>query len=197
MKLNNIKFILPLFIAIFSASSYGFTDAIELDERMSLNIEPADYFQKATYNISYPGSDAWLDNGKFHVTDKMPACLIVVSGNDSLDAKQLEKFINELDVTTRNERKLPLESYKGTWTFVDRDPFNSSFIDTPYIIKTKNNLTFGQLLQYVGGTQDSRVSIYFDRGCADLATRAYLPEQANIQVKTDLTKFDLKSRKTH
>lgn len=106
----------------------------------------------------------------------------VVKG-DSLSAKQLEKFINGLDVTTIGDRKLSLEQQKGTWTFVDKDPWNASFSATPYIIKSKNNLTFGQLLQYVGGTQNTRVSIEFSRGCAALAIRPYLPVKASVTIK--------------
>ncbi|MBA3662368.1 MAG: hypothetical protein H0W64_11600 [Gammaproteobacteria bacterium] len=174
-----MKYFLPLFIVCFSATSYGYTSSIGLNEHMSLNIAIGDYFHKGIYHISYPGSDAWLDNGAYHVTKKMPACLVVLA--ESLDTNQLVKFIKGLDVTTFGNRKLSLEQYKGTLIFVDRDPWNSSFGNTPYVIQPKDNLTFGQLLQYVGGTQNSKVSIEFSRGCAVLASRPYLPEAANVK----------------
>src|SRR5690242_10724433 len=99
MTLSKIKYILPLFVAVFSAGSYGYADSIELDEHMSLHIEISNYFHKGTYNIWYPGADAWIENGNYHATKKMPACLIVL-GAASLNDKKLEKFINGLDVTT-------------------------------------------------------------------------------------------------
>ena len=108
----------------------------------------------------------------------MPACIYVLGAR--LDAKQLEKFVTGLDVTTIGGRKLLLDRYKGTWTFVDKDTYASHFPpseNTSYVIKTKNNLTFGQLLQSVGG-QDSPIFIKFTRGCLEIATRPYLREKA-------------------
>lgn len=189
MKFKHLKYPFLALASIASIAAHAYASTINLDEGMSLNIEPADYFQEAVYSIRYPGSDAWLENGEYHVTDKMPACLIVTADNLSRD--KLDKFINDLDVSTLNDRKLPLDTFRGTRTYVDKDPFNSSFVDTPYTIKTKDNLSFGQLLQYVGGTQSSRVFIFFNRGCADLATRAYLPESIT---KTVNAKFEIKNR---
>ncbi len=191
MKLKYLQYCFLALTSIVSVTVHASSASIDLSEGMSLNIESGDYFQQAVYRISYPGSDAWLENGDYHVTDKMPACLIVTASDLSSD--QLQKFIDDLDVTTKYDRELPLETYKGTLTYVDKDPFNSSFGDTPYTIKTKNNLSFGQLLQYVGGTQSSRVFIFFNRGCAELATRAYLPEKnadilktANAKLRRDI-----------
>ena len=179
--MRKIKYILFLLGTIVSATADGYQDSIELKENMSLHIEINNYFHKATYNISHPGSDAWLENGSYHATKKMPACLIILGV--SLGTKQLQQFINNLDITTINDRKLSLETYWGTWTFLDKTPWNSSFGDTPYIIKPKDNLTFGQLLQYVGGTQQSKVTIEFSRGCAALAIRPYLPATSPSQYK--------------
>lgn len=165
------KLFLSLFL-IIPPASFANNASIKLSEGMSFNIQSGEYFQNATYEINNPGYDGWVDNGVVHTTDKMPSCLIVIA--DKLDRVKLDKFLHDIKITTWS-RELSLEFYKGTLIYVDRDPFNSHFMPTPYIIETRNNLTFGQLLKLVGGTEESMVSIEFNRGCRSIATRAFLP----------------------
>ena len=181
MTLNKLKYILPLFIAIFSADSYAYIETVILDEKSSLNIDVSNYSQRATYGISHPGIDTWIENGDIHVSKNMPACIIFL-GDNSLDADQQEKFVKGLDITTHG-KNISLEAYQGTWAFVDKKPFNYSFGDTYYEIEPKNNLTFGQLLRYVGGTPNTKIEFVFSRGCIALAERPFLPAKADVSIK--------------
>lgn len=129
--------------------------------------------QSATYSISKPGVSSWLENAKYHSSDNMPACLVMYT--ERLNEAQIKQFIDDIDISTRNDRKLTVESYKGTLVFVDRDTGYIGHTDTSYTIKTKDNLTFGQLLYSVGGYENSHVEISFSRGCKALALPPYYP----------------------
>lgn len=134
--------------------------------------------QSANFKIKLPGSDAWLENGEYQVTDNMPACLIVLG--ESLSPAQLEMFVQRLAISSNNQAKISPKHYKGTWVFVDRSPYGSKFQDTLYAITPKNNLNFAQLLIDVGANQESSISISFSRGCRELARRPFLPTNEKI-----------------
>lgn len=144
-----------------------------LHETDHLNLALIDTHHEAIYDIPMAGEDTWLEDGLVHVTSIMPACLVVTG--QKLDARQLKQFIDGLDIRTQG-KNLTAEQYKGTWTFVDRRPFTSTFGDTYYIIKAKDNMTFSELLQSVGANADSIVYIDFSRGCKELALPPYMPD---------------------
>ena len=180
MQSPKIKNIIPMTLAILSISTAANAG---LGNGYGINIDVNEHSQSETWSIHDPGIGLWIENGAWQYSDKLPACLLVLKEN--LDDSKFNQFLEELDATTVGHRKLPLESFRGTWSFVDRDPQNSSFVETDYYVKTKNNMTFGQLLQYVGGTQDSRVVIFFDEGCTELNPRAFLPTNPkNIEFKS-------------
>ncbi|HDV5785658.1 TPA: hypothetical protein RJD83_002632 [Legionella pneumophila] len=170
MQSISIKKILNFFI-IFSIASYA--NATELNEKMTFHVTTNQPAQEAIFKIKCPGSDTWLEKGTYHVTEKMPACLIILG--ESLEANQLEMFVKRLTISSNNKIKFFPQQYKGTWVFVDKSPYYSKFQDTAYTVTPKNNLNFAQLLIDIGGNQDSGISIFFSRGCVELANRPFLP----------------------
>lgn len=139
------------------------------------------------YKISFPGADAYLADGKYHSPAAMPACVIVVG--DHLSKSQLQSFTDQLKVIGSRGDELPLKNFKGTLNYVDVAPFGSSYTDSFYSIKTKDGSNFGDLLTNIGGTQDSNVAIWFDRGCRELAVRPYLPEVHDAVSRPNATQF--------
>lgn len=158
---------------IFVLMNFVTTAYAQLTDGYGITITINEHTQKETWGISDPGIFVWIENGRWLYTDKMPACLVVIG--ESINADDLNKFVHGLEAITHRSDTLSPELFNGTWTFVDRDPFNSPFVDSYYEVRTQSNMTFGQLLQSVGGTKDSRVEIHFNRGCTDLNPRAFHP----------------------
>jgi hypothetical protein len=172
MQFATLRKLILLTVTLTSLSAYASTQ--HLQETDALDINTINDYQLATFDIRYPASDNWVENGKVNISRAMPACIFALG--QALDDQQVELVLKQLRITNLNSqvRELTLDKYKGTYTYFDDDPGYNTLVQ--FFIQPKNNLTFGQVLQAAGGTNDSHVWVYFDRGCKSLATRPHYPK---------------------